>query len=607
MKRITFFLLAFTIVLQLKAQFNNDGVVLKYNDNIEKGYGGTATTIITPYVLFKPIDTQAYIGNKITHVYVGLKGNATNVYLYIKKSPMDANPIYKQKIGNLSTGWNDIALTTPYDVTGDSIAIGYKASFSSDNPNGVGYSSERNVDADYVYWNSKNNWYTTGGSLCIQAVVSGDKMPANEMALKSLSSVIAGYNDKTVKLTGVISNMGISPVSKYELKYTVNDADEQSIVVNKDVPVNKADTFHIELPSVTVGKYHIKATLASVNGQTDAYFPNDTISSLLTVRDKAYIKRVVAEEGTGTWCGWCPRGLVGLELMKKAYPGQFIPISVHGNDALAVSSYSPLIDKMSGFPDCYVDRKLQGDPYDNINSMVQQELSQSAHIGYNLQATYNQDSTAVNVKASILSDADLDLPNYYAAFAVVEDSVKGYTQTNYYHDNGNGYMYGWEKKGETVSDVVYNDLARGIFSSYNGDICTPAAMEAGKVYDYSYSFNLPSNVKNKRNVRIIGLLISPTTSYIVNADNAVPTSTTGIKDVLTNQVRSYKISGGELIANLSNIKDASNVYIFTTEGKLIKKQIVTGERISIDIAGLHGVYFVKICNGNSSQTLKISI
>ena len=56
-----------------------------------------------------------------------------------------------------------------------------------------------------------------------------------------------------------------------------------------------------------------------------------------------------------------------------------------------------------------------------------------------------------------------------------------------------------------------------------------------------------------------------------------------------------------------NVCKSNNVYIFTTEGKLIKKQIVTGERISIDIAGLHGVYFVKICNGNSSQTLKISI
>ena len=608
MKRITFFLIVFTIVLQLKAQYNNDSVVLKYNDSIDKGYGGSEATTITPYVLFKPIDTQAYTGNKITHVHIGLKGNATNVYLYIKKSPTDVNPIYKQKIGNLYTGWNDITLTTPYDITGDSVTIGYKASFSSDNPNGVGYSSDRNVDADYVFWNSKSNWFTTGGSLCIQAVISGDKMPVNEMALKSLSSVIAGYSDKTVKLTGIISNMGISPVSKYELKYTVNDVGEQNLVVHKNVAVNQVDTFNIELPSDVTGKYRVKVTLASVNDQVDAYFPNDTISSLLTVRDKAYMKRVVVEEGTGTWCGWCPRGLVGLELMKKAYPEQFIPISVHGNDALAVSSYSPLIEKMSGFPDCYVDRKIQGDPYDDIHRMFEQEVSLNTHLGFNLQAAYNQDSTTVNVKASLISDANLDNPNYYAAFVVVEDSVKGYTQTNYYHDNSNGYMYGWEKKDESVSDVVYNDLARGIYSSYNGDICTPATMEAEKVYDYSYSFDLPSVVKNKKNVRVIGLLISPTTSYIVNAGNAIPISTTGIKNVLTPQVKSYKILEGELLVKLSDGQDSyRSVYIFTTEGKLIKKQVVTGDLISIDISGLHGIHFVKICNGHSSQTLKISI
>lgn len=79
------------------------------------------------------------------------------------------------------------------------------------------------------------------------------------------------------------------------------------------------------------------------------------------------VNKVVAEELTGSWCGWCVRGIVALEETKKAHPEQFIAIAVHGNDFLESPEYTDYIAGLigsSGYPNSVVnrDRNTAGDP-----------------------------------------------------------------------------------------------------------------------------------------------------------------------------------------------------------------------------------------------------
>lgn len=47
-------------------------------------------------------------------------------------------------------------------------------------------------------------------------------------------------------------------------------------------------------------------------------------------------RNVVVEEGTGTWCGYCPRGTVAIKRMNEKYPDQFIGIAVQDDRGLSV-------------------------------------------------------------------------------------------------------------------------------------------------------------------------------------------------------------------------------------------------------------------------------
>jgi thiol-disulfide isomerase/thioredoxin len=60
------------------------------------------------------------------------------------------------------------------------------------------------------------------------------------------------------------------------------------------------------------------------------------------------------EEYTGTWCGWCPRGIVGLQLVNETYGDRVQTIAVHYDDPMETSVYYSLLP--GSFPNATVNR-----------------------------------------------------------------------------------------------------------------------------------------------------------------------------------------------------------------------------------------------------------
>lgn len=601
------FYLTLAIIMLTGVTQAQEGIILRFGKNIDKGFGGQETTVITPYVVFTPEKTQAYLGNQITHVNIGLNGEATNVYVYIKRNPKDTEPLYKQKIGTLSKGWNCIKLETPFDLTGDSISIGYKASFSSKNPDGVGYSAEYDKDADFIYWNSQNKWHYTNGSICIQAIVNGYQLPPREVALEKLGDQTVPAGKDSIAITAVLRNLGTETIENYEVACTVGEAAAGTNIFHRSIASNETDTFSVSIPCKEPGTHEVCLEVIKVNQQADAYAGNNAQCFSMTVHDPKYLQRVVMEEGTGTWCGWCPRGIVGAEMMAEEYPEQFITICIHGNDPLEIEDYAPLRDQMASFPYSYVNRKYEGDTYYDIRNMFNLATSTNALIGYNLEATFNADSTGITVYASMTARERLENTAYRASFVVVEDSVTGYKQANYYAQTPDEPFFGWESL-PNPTDIVYNDVARGIYSSYEGEPCLPETLEAETTYEYSYTFAVPTNIQRKQNLRVVGLLTDLQTGYIVNADQATPQKENGSSIICLNEptpIAEVYLEENNIVIRL-NKENPENVQIalYTSQGVLIH-QSTTSSDCLIPVNELKGVHFVRIQTEGRIQTEKI--
>lgn len=581
-------------------------VLLRYGANIDGGWG-SSSLVATPYVVFPKAFVAPYVGNRITSVRIGLGQPATNVYLYIKNSPQDSKPLYRQKIGNLDKGWNDITLDTPFDIpAGADIAIGYKASFAESG--GVGYSQEVYSDGDYIYYNSGGKWTSTGHSLCIQALVEGDNMPTGELMMSGMASQIAPYGATEATFSGWVRNVGANEVNAYSLRYSV-DGEEKVIDVARKLEVNATDSFSITIPATEKGTHKLWVAVNSVDGQPDRYLPNDTAQATLTVRDVAFRRTVVCEEFTGLWCGFCPRGLVGLELMKEAYPDNFIAVSVHGGDALEIkdeeSNYKPYIDSCTGAPMCNIDRRITGDPYNDIKNLFNMEQSAVNHVAYTLTARWNADSTAIDVASDYYSDIDISAPDYRIAYTVTEDSITGYSQTNYYSGNDSEF-YGWEKKGNPTDDVVFNDVARAIYPDYAGAQCRTEPMKAYEHYTHTYTVPVPSSVVDRRNIHVVGQIIDGSTGYTQNAMSLVPVGETPSAITAASAdsgVRAVRIGNMcRIVANGYNRTLRAEAY--NAMGMLVDSQTF-GSTAELRLP-VNGVAIVRVVDGNRVvRTLKL--
>lgn len=237
-------------------------------------------------------------------------------------------------------------------------------------------------------------------------------------------------------------------------------------------------------------------------------------------------KRVVAEELTGNWCGYCVRGAYYMSQLKELYPETFIGIAVHGQDFLTVSDYCSYIYSKahaSGYPAGIVNREtsFRVDPQ-NFPEAYTALQNMAIGASASLNVVPNDDGTYTASTAVMLNERARN-ERYKVAYAFVENDVYEEGDTRYYQHNsyagGTTEMGGYENLPEYVMNYHFQDVARGFIDKIEGlDGSLPSTMAAGKTYCHETTFSLPETVLSADNVELVAMLIDTTDGAIVNAD-----------------------------------------------------------------------------------------
>lgn len=300
----------------------------------------------------------------------------------------------------------------------------------------------------------------------------------------------------------------------------------------------------------------------------------------------SHYNKVVAEELTGTWCGWCIRGIVTLEEMKERYPESFIGIAVHSGDFLETAGYAEYIKDISastGFPYSITcrDRSAAGDP-DVIPTYYKRKAN--ADIKGYVKLELSADNDECLAKSNVVLNENISDGRYRMSYVIVENDVfeeqnPNYKQLNYYAGGENGPMGGYEDMPEVLLNYHFNDVARGVIGDVSGIAeSLPYVMDMGKMYTHEVTFSLPKEVINPNNVYIVAMLIDGRNGSIVNADMKKLTSEkpSVITDVdaglLPDSQEFYSIDGRKVAAN----EHMPGIYIQRTvkDGKIYVKKFI---------------------------------
>ncbi|WP_440427345.1 choice-of-anchor J domain-containing protein [Prevotella merdae] len=297
----------------------------------------------------------------------------------------------------------------------------------------------------------------------------------------------------------------------------------------------------------------------------DAWIKCDGDSTGISSKVSAYPLKLVSEEVTGTWCGYCIRGIVGMKTMNDKYPDTFIGIAIHNDsntkwpDAMAagVEDYHDYIYNscgITGYPHCVFSRN----PNYSIDPQYMEKCYTAImgeadnYTGIELKAQYNKNTGKIDTNTDIYFAKKQSNTNYKLVYVIVENNVhrthaelglaenepSGYDQNNYYGNNAQGVeMGGYEKMGSTVraEQIWYNDVARSIYPTPQGEEgIIPADIAEGDHFSNEVSLDIPTNVLNSANTEVIVLLLEKN-GIIVNADKVkIEGIETGIEEVANN-------------------------------------------------------------------------
>lgn len=470
----------------------------------------------------------------------------------------------------LGSGMTEVQLPAPYTVPNGDYYVGYTFTITDANPDeGATYPviihyNGANLDNSFYVrtvdgMQSWDTQYQASGPLAMQLLLEGE-FPKNSVDIASTFLDVFALANGTTEATVTLTNRGTDKINT--ISYVVDDpnttSDEIEIEVEGLNGLN--DQVNVRIPITAdkkPGRSFRSVTITQVNGEDNGI--EDAISDGFCVTlSRAVKRRTVVEEFTGTWCGWCPRGITGLEKVNELLGDRAITIAVHDSDPMEINYGA---SSGAGYPSAYVDRSVVCDPYFGVNTsqgiwgLAEEQNKILAEASVDLLSPVLTKSGSITFKTNVCFNYTYAKSTYALGYVLLADGLTGtgrkWAQANYYcnpevKEEWSAYadLAPWVN-GQAYMPLTYNHVAiatKGMGSGVENSI--KASIKDGDTLTVSDNIPLTGNtvLQNIDNLKVVSVLFNTTTGTIVNADIQ---PVTVVEDFAVNkmQVKAFETMG----------------------------------------------------------------
>ena len=549
---------------------------------------------------------------------------AAEVEAVLKKLPADY-------VGPIS-----VKLPKPLTVGSDGAIVGYSFDGkSSDTPVVLAGSSSEDGGFLFQFEDNGKRYFQSfgkafGQSSTITVGMDVSDCEANDATVSANPELTTLVNTKQ-QYPFYITNNSAKPIT--QITYSISVDGEKGAEKSLDLssPIESMET--ASLPFTTAfeddGVHTVELNLSKVNGNTNINKQSSAEYSIIAL-EKSADRVSVVEEQTGTWCGWCPRGHVALDLLNKqlgdkvvTLAGHFTnsesqvdPMNILGDNitsqAEALADYGYVAMNISnmlgggGFPGAMFDRIVAADPYVGANTTKGKNgtYEYGATDLVNLLKEGNPSEADFSMTASWADDKNTDIKvdltttfnynrfdsfPYGVAFVLSENGMTGkgatWKQLNYYSElagvNGasdfnNPDMAAWFKAGSHVSTTYDNVVVQAWNPLGNAAIVDKSKtdIDKGEVIPFSTTLKVNSDlIQNYNNLTLSALLVNLKSLAVVNAAKVVlGNCAAGIEDVNSeannNVVSRYNVNG----MRINGAQKGLNI-VKLANGKVVKMAV----------------------------------
>ena len=295
---------------------------------------------------------------------------------------------------------------------------------------------------------------------------------------------------------------------------TVNDSGVPVIIINSDKYLALyGDTFTFSVAGNGGADLSADATY-SVNGTEileNFYTPTQRgnyvvtasydglISNEITVV-AGYVQKVLVEDYTGTWCGWCPILSYALEQAEDQSDDVY-GVALHNNadnlDPMVAFDYEEVLSdiyNVTGYPDGRINRTAVWD-----QSIIQLLNSRgvNATLGLGLETSLSGTSINIDIKIGYVSAST----NMKLVMYLLEDG-KIFPQRNYSNTDSTSP---WYQLGDPIPDFMHNNILRKVFTDVLGDVIPDGTV--GGEYKQAFAVEMPLNVEDNTKLEVIAFVV----------------------------------------------------------------------------------------------------
>lgn len=504
-----------------------------------------------------------------------------------------------------------VKLPTPFTIPADGAFVGYSFDGkSSDAPVVLAGTSTAAEGLFFQYdYEGERTFESLGSvigmSLAMQVGMDVSDCEANDATVNANPELTTLVNTKQ-QYPFYITNNSAKPITQITYSISVDDGKGAEKSLDLSSPIESMET--ASLPFTTAfedeGVHSIELKVSKVNGNNNINKQSSASYSIIAL-EKSADRVSVVEEQTGTWCGWCPRGHVALDLLNKqlgdkvvTLAGHFTngesqvdPMNIYGGNitsqAEAYADYGWVAMNVSsmlgggGFPGAMFDRVVAADPYVGANTTKGKNgtYEYGATDLVNLLKEGNPSEADFSMTASWADDKNTDIKvdltttfnydrfgsfPYGVAFVLSENGMTGkgatWKQLNYFSklagvngasDFNNPDMAAWFKAGSYVTTTYDNVVVQAWNPLGNAAIVDKSKtdVEKGEVIPFSTTLKVNSDlIQNYNNLTLSALLVNLNSLAVVNAAKVVlGNCAAGIEDVNSevnnNVVSRYNVNG----------------------------------------------------------------
>ncbi len=414
----------------------------------------------------------------------------SNPYVFTSSGSFNVVASYDSFTSN-SVSINVVApatsITISSDVDSAIIETQETFTFSVIGDNNVDYSNSSTIYVNNVAINGYVYTPTGIGDLDIYA--ESGNLTSNVISVEAIS----GVNE-------IFIDMDIPEVK-------INETINFSATDNLSTDITASSTFYVDGVAIpgssyspdTVGSYDVYATYTSLNGDLQS-----ATSSFDVYR---FTQKVLVEDYTGTWCGYCPRLAYNLE-QAEDQNSAVIGVGIHDDDDMPYEYIGQMASQygITGFPSGRINRNIEW------NESVDQVFSYTGSnpgLGLAINSSLAGNTISVDVKIGY----DMATTNNKLVVYLLEDGLI-YPQVNYYNNDASSP---WYQMGDPIQDFEHNNVLRKAFTDIFGDT-VPNGVAQGE-YSTSYSLTIPASVQDTSKLEIVAFLLN-SSGRAVNVQHA---------------------------------------------------------------------------------------